>query len=70
MKFDYSKKIGLQRSMATNKSLIKTIRCACHEKFIDKTSGTAKLRLVLASIIALVFMVGEILGELNNKSYP
>ena len=53
--------------MATNKSLIETIRCACHEKFVDKTSGTAKLRLVLASIVALVFIIGEVLGELNGN---
>ena len=52
--------------MATSESLTETIQCACHERFADKTSGTAKLRLILASIIALVFMVGEILGEFNN----
>lgn len=39
-----------------------SIRCACHEKAVDKTSRKARIKLVLACIIALVFVVGEIAG--------
>ena len=38
------------------------VRCECHVKVEDKTAKRAKVKLVLASIIALGFMIGEVLG--------
>ena len=40
-----------------------SIRCGCHVVVKDKTSRTANVKLIIASIIALFFMVGEVLGK-------
>ena len=44
-------------------SSIGSIRCECHVKVVDKTAKRAKIKLVLASIIALAFMAGEVVGK-------
>ena len=45
------------------RSSISSIRCECHVKVVDKTAKRAKTKLVLASIIALAFMAGEVVGK-------
>ena len=45
-----------------------SIMCGCHVVVKDKTSRSANIKLVIASIIALVFMVGEVLGKLQHTS--
>ena len=45
-------------------SPIVSIRCKCHVKVEDKTAKRAKTKLILASIVALGFMAGEVVGEL------
>ena len=45
------------------RSSIGSIRCECHVKVVDKTAKRAKIKLVLASIIALAFMAGEVVGK-------
>ena len=42
---------------------ISSVRCECHVKVVDKTAKRAKIKLILASIIALAFMAGEVVGE-------
>ena len=42
---------------------ISSIRCECHVNVVDKTAKRAKTKLILASIIALAFMVGEVVGK-------
>ena len=44
-------------------SPVSSIRCECHVKVVDKTAKRAKIKLVLASIIALGFMAGEVVGK-------
>ena len=44
-------------------SPIGSIRCECHVKVVDKTAKRAKIKLVLASIVALGFMAGEVIGK-------
>ena len=38
-------------------------KCECHVKVEDKTARRAKIKLVVASVIALLFMIGEVLGK-------
>ena len=46
-----------------------TVRCGCHaEKVTDNTTRKAKIKLIIACLVALVFMVGEVVGELQIKS--
>ena len=40
-----------------------SIRCECHAKVVDKTAKRAKIKLVLASIVALGFMAAEVVGK-------
>lgn len=40
-----------------------SIRCDCHVKVVDHTTRKAVIKLVIASIIALVFMIGEVVGK-------
>ena len=40
-----------------------SIRCKCHKPVVDSTTRKAVLKLVIASVIALLFMIGEVLGE-------
>jgi hypothetical protein len=46
------------------RSSMGSIRCECHVKVVDKTAKRAKTKLVLASIIALAFMAGEVVGKM------
>ena len=39
------------------------MRCGCHVKVVDHTTRKAVMKLLVASLIALLFMVGEVLGE-------
>ncbi len=39
------------------------VHCVCHKPVVDSTTRKAVMKLVAASLIALVFMVGEMLGE-------
>ena len=41
---------------------IHSIRCACHVRVKDNTSRKARIKLVAACVIALVFMTGEVVG--------
>lgn len=38
-------------------------RCGCHVRIKDSTSRRANTKLIIASVIALLFMIGEVLGE-------
>ena len=40
-----------------------SVRCACHVKQPDKTSTKARNKLIIACILALFFMIGEVVGE-------
>ncbi len=40
-----------------------SIRCGCHDQVAEKTSRKARTKLVIACIIALVFVVGEVIGQ-------
>ena len=37
--------------------------CNCHVKVMDKVARKAKIKLVAACLITLVFMIGEVIGE-------
>lgn len=39
------------------------IRCGCHDEDAEKTSKKARTRLVIACIIALIFVIGEVIGQ-------
>ena len=39
-----------------------SVRCACHVKVKDSTSRKARIKLVAACVIALAFMIGEVVG--------
>ncbi|XP_064396807.1 probable proton-coupled zinc antiporter SLC30A4 [Halichondria panicea] len=39
-----------------------SVKCGCHVIVKDKTSRSANIKLVIASFIALFFMIGEVLG--------
>ena len=55
--------IILYTCVFTQQSPVGSIRCECHVKVVDKTAKRAKIKLVLASIIALGFMAGEVVGK-------
>ena len=40
-----------------------SVRCACHVKVKDSTSRKARIKLVAACVIALAFMIGEVVGK-------
>ena len=40
-----------------------SIQCECHVKIEDKTARRAKIKLALACVVALLFMIGEALGK-------
>ncbi len=40
-----------------------SIRCECHQPLVGYTTRTAVLKLAIAAIVALLFMMGEVLGE-------
>ena len=44
-------------------SLEDAIRCGCHVHVPDVTSKKARNKLIIACILALLFMIGEIVGE-------
>ena len=39
-----------------------SVRCGCHVKVKDNTSRKARIKLVAACVIALAFMIGEVVG--------
>ena len=39
------------------------IRCSCHVKIKDSTSKKARTKLIIACIVALLFMCGEVVGN-------
>ena len=39
------------------------VHCGCHKPEVDHTTRKAVIQLIIASLIALVFMMGEVLGE-------
>ena len=51
------------RGYDSESGLEASVRCGCHVKVEDKTSRRANTKLVIASLIALFFMIGEVLGE-------
>ena len=54
------------RSLHTHRSPVEeSVRCDCHAKKVtDNTTRKAKIKLVIACLLVLVFMVGEVVGEL------
>ena len=40
-----------------------SIRCGCHVKQKDPTSRKARIKLIIACVIALLFMIGEVVGK-------
>ena len=46
-----------------------SIRCKCHVKIKDDTSRKARIKLIVACIIALAFMIGEVVGMLYHQEY-
>ena len=40
-----------------------SVRCECHSKEEENTSKKARNKLILASLIALFFMIGELVGK-------
>lgn len=42
--------------------LLSSVMCGCHMVVKDKVSHTANMKLVIASFIALFFMIAEVLG--------
>ena len=44
-------------------------KCECHVKVEDKTARRAKIKLALACVVALLFMIGEVLGK-GEKMAP
>ena len=59
--FDYSKHVGFP--VVQVNSLQEAVHCGCHEKVPDVTSKKARNKLIIACILALFFMIGEIVGE-------
>ena len=50
-------------SPSTNvSSLEESVRCPCHVKVVDYTTRKAVIKLILASLIAIIFMIGEVVG--------
>ncbi len=47
--------------------LEESIRCGCHVKVVDNTTRKAVIKLVLAAIIAVLFMIGEVIGEQGSR---
>ena len=48
-------------------SVEESVRCECHEKVTDNTTRKAKIKLVIACLVALVFMLGEVAGKLFSS---
>ena len=48
----------------TPRTHVEEPHCNCHVKVTDNTTRKAKIRLITACLIALVFMIGEVIGEL------
>ena len=40
-----------------------SVRCGCHVKIKDSTSKKARMKLIIACIVALLFMCGEVVGN-------
>ena len=40
-----------------------SVRCGCHVKIKDSTSKKARTKLIIACIVALLFMCGEVVGN-------
>jgi len=47
-------------------SLNKSVRCECHVKVVDDTTRRAKIKLVTACLVALLFMIGEVIGKFTG----
>ena len=43
-----------------------SIRCGCHVKQEDPTSRKARIKLIIACVIALLFMIGEVVGKYES----
>ena len=50
------------RAASGSPQLEESVQCGCHVKVVDKTTRVAKIKLIIALVIALAFMVGEVLG--------
>ena len=44
-----------------------SVRCGCHVKVKDHTTRKAVIKLVVASLVALLFMIGEVLGKEGGR---
>ena len=49
-------------SINSRRNVEASVRCGCHAKVKDNTSRKARIKLVTACIIALAFMIGEVVG--------
>ena len=47
-------------------SLDDSVRCECHVKVVDDTTRKAKMKLVTACLVALLFMIGEVIGKFTG----
>ena len=48
-------------------SVEESVHCECHEKITDNTTRKAKIKLVIACLVALIFMLGEVAGKLFSS---
>jgi len=46
--------------------LDESVRCECHVKVVDDTTRKAKMKLVIACLVALLFMIGEVIGKFTG----
>lgn len=57
------------RTESPSSSLEETVRCGCHVTVEDKTPTKARNKLILACLIALFFMIGEVIGKLHHITF-
>ena len=57
--------VGPVIAFPTPRTHVEEPHCNCHVKVTDNTTRKAKIRLITACLIALVFMIGEVIGELT-----
>ena len=53
---------GPPKSSSFPDPLMNSIRCGCHVKVTDKTTRKARMKLIIACVVVMVFMLGEVAG--------
>ena len=51
------------KSSSSPDPIINSIRCGCHVKVADKTTRKARTKLIVACVVVMVFMLGEVAGQ-------